>query len=322
MRFPWMERSPLHLVLWYEIALPRLVRRLHADVLFSQTNYLPRRAVGCPSLLLEQHAGHFSEDFRQRMERHLGRRPAIWAWRRKDAWVRHSVRMATRVTVQTAALANEIHLQADVPNDRIDVVPHGPGLVAQADRPRTPPQRKPWRMGYVTKFGVQKDFETALRAHRELLALGHDVTFVLTLDHGAPGVTGILQLADQLGTGAKVENHGELDAAAMQALYDGLDIFVFPSLCESFGFPLVEAMARGVPAVVARTASNVEVAGDGVPAFTPGDWRGLAHAVVSVMTDGAAYEAQSSRSLASAQRFSWDRAAVGTLDAIERTVRG
>ncbi len=132
--FPWIERSPLHLVLWYEIALPRLVRRLRADVLFSQTNYLPRRAVGCPSLLLEQHAGHFSEDFRQRMERDLGRRPSIWAWRRKDAWVRHSVRMATRVTVQTAALANEIHLQANVPNDRIDVVPHGPGLVAQADQ--------------------------------------------------------------------------------------------------------------------------------------------------------------------------------------------
>ncbi len=48
----------------------------------------------------------------------------------------------------------------------------------------------------------------------------------------------------------------------------------------------------------------------------------LADAVVSVMTDGAAYEAQSVRSLASARRYSWDRAAAGTLDAIERTVRG
>ena len=319
--FPWVQSSPLHLMYWYEIALPRLIRRLNADILFSQTNYLPRRRLDCPSLLLEQHAGHFSAEFQRLMECELGRWPSIWAWRSKNAWVRSSVHVATRVTVQTAALANAIHVHAKVPHDRIDVVPHGPGLVSHANRPRPSPQGKSWRMGYVTKIGVQKDFTTALRAHRALVAAGRAVTLVLTLDPAAPGVAAETRLIDELAVGAGVENHGELDVEAIQALYDGLDIFVFPSLCESFGFPLVEAMARGVPVVVARTASNVEVGGDGVLAFAPGDWRGLADAVVSVMSDPGTYEAQSVRSLASAQRFSWDRAAAGTLDAIARTVR-
>jgi glycosyltransferase involved in cell wall biosynthesis len=107
----------------------------------------------------------------------------------------------------------------------------------------------------------------------------------------------------------------------MQSLYDGLDAFVFPSLCESFGFPLIEAMARGVPVVVARTPSNVEIAGAGALAFPPEDWRALADAVESLMSDPAGYRAQASRSLATARGFSWNRAALGTLDAIERTLR-
>jgi glycosyltransferase involved in cell wall biosynthesis len=107
----------------------------------------------------------------------------------------------------------------------------------------------------------------------------------------------------------------------MQSLYDGLDAFVFPSLCESFGFPLIEAMARGVPVVVARTPSNVEIAGAGALTFPPEDWRALADGVESLMCDPAGYQAQAGRSLAIARGFSWNRAALGTLDAIERTLR-
>ena len=319
--FPWVERSPGHRIYWYEITLPRLVRRLRADLLFSQTNYLPRRKVACPTLLLEQHAGHFSAEFKQLMERELGRWPRIWAWRRKDAWVRHSVRSASRVTVQTAALAHAIRAQAGVPETRIDVVPHGPGLVAHAERPRSRPPGESWRVGYVSKFGVQKDFATALRAVRELIVRGRNVTLVLTLDQTATGTAAVSRLVGELGIDTHVENRGELGVEVVQSLYDGLDAFVFPSLCESFGFPLAEAMARGVPVVVAGTASNVEVAGEGAPSFAPGDWRGLADAVESLMSNPAGHQAQAQRSLEWAQRFSWERAAAGTLAAIQRTAR-
>lgn len=319
---PWtfadIDRSPAHVIYWYEVALPRLVRRLGADILFSQTNYLPRRSVACPTLLLEQHAGHFSAEFGRLMERELAGRLSIAAWRRKTAWVRNSVRTANRVIVQTAALAEAIRGQAGVPAEHIDVVAHGPGLVSCADRPRSFPEGRGWRIGYVSKYGVQKDFATALHALRELLARGRDATLVLTLDPAQAGAATVQRLAADLGVAQNVENHGELGVAGVQALYDGLDAFVFPSLCESFGFPLVEAMARGVPVVVARTASNVEVAGAGAPAFAPGDWRGLADTVESLFNDAGAHQAQARRSLSIAHGFSWDRAGTGTLDALER----
>jgi len=319
--FSWIDRSPGHPIYWYEVALPRLVRRIGADILFSQTNYLPRRRTSCPTLLLEQNAGHFSAEFKRLMERNLGGWLPIRAWRRKDAWVLNSVRKANRVIVQTSALADAIHAQAQVPEERLDVVPHGPGLVAHADKPHSWPDGRSWRIGYVSKYGVQKDFATALRALRELKARGRAVTLVLTLDQAVPGAAAVGDLIAELGVTENVENRGEIGVDSVQSLYDGLDAFVFPSRCESFGFPLVEAMARGVPVVVARTPSNVEIAGAGALAFAPGDWRVLADAVESLMSDCAAYRAQASRSLAAAQRFSWNRAAAGTLDAIERTVR-
>lgn len=313
-----IDQSPAHVIYWYEVALPRLVRRLGADVLFSQTNYLPRRGVACPTLLLEQHAGHFSAEFGQLMERELASRWSVTAWRRKTAWVENSVRTADRVIVQTAALAEAIGARIPASADRIDVVAHGPGLVVHADRPTPWPEGRPWRIGYVSKYGVQKDFAAALQALRELRSRGRDATLVLTLDQAQPGAAMVQGLAAEFGVAKYVENHGELGIAGIQALYDGLDAFTFPSRCESFGFPLVEAMARGVPVVVARTPSNVEVAGDGAPAFAPGDWRGLADAVESVLADAASHRTQALRSLSIAHRYSWDRAAADTLGAIAR----
>jgi glycosyltransferase involved in cell wall biosynthesis len=319
--FPQIDRSLGHPMYWYEVALPHIVRRIGADILFSQTNYLPHRRTTCPALLLEQNAGHFSAEFKQLMERNLAGRLPVWAWRRKGAWVRNSVRKADRVIVQTSALAVAIHAQVQVPEERLEVVSHGPGLVAHADGPHLPPEGKSWRIGYVSKFGVQKDFETALRALRELRARGRTVTLVLTLDEAVPGVAVVRNLIAELGVAGSVENRGELGIESMQSLYDDLDAFVFPSRCESFGFPLVEAMARGLPVVVARIPSNVEIAGAGVLTFAPGDWQVLSDTVECLMSDPAVYRAQAGRSLAAAREFSWSRAATGTLDAIERTVR-
>ena len=81
--FPQIDRSPAHPISWYEVALPSLVRRIGAELLFSQTNYLPRRRTTCPTLLLEQHAGHFSAELKQPVERHLAGRLSIRAWRRE-----------------------------------------------------------------------------------------------------------------------------------------------------------------------------------------------------------------------------------------------
>ena len=126
--YPEREFAGWKIRLWYESALPRLVKQVQADLLFSQTNYLPLRKVPCPSLLLVQHAGHFSEVFGRLTEAQLSNFFARLSWRQKGGWVRASIRRAQKVTVQTDALAKCIVEETGVPRDRISVIPHGIGL--------------------------------------------------------------------------------------------------------------------------------------------------------------------------------------------------
>lgn len=298
---------------WYEIGLPSAVVRLGVNVVFSMTNYLPIRRLPCPTVLLVQHAGHFSDVFDRLTRLHLRRADRIAAWRLKSRWVRRSVRMASEVTVQTAALADAIAARTGRSRARIHVIPHGPGLtgIEPPQRPRT--SVRPVRIGYIAKWGVQKNFGILFAAIERWTAEGRDVRLVLTLDPNLSENVWLLARAKEMGLTPVIENAGNKDAAGISALYDSLDIFAFPSLVESFGFPLVEAMAKGLPVVAADTASNREVAGNAGSYFSPFDSEALATMLSRIIDDPSLRQHKAEAALERAQHFSWERAAEQTL---------
>jgi glycosyltransferase involved in cell wall biosynthesis len=317
---PWAveaaTRSPVHVRAWYEVALPRFVRQRRIDVVFSQTNYLPSRRLSCPTLLLVQHAGHFSDEFRLLASADassVGR----WISNATGRWVRRSVLVASRVTVQTSALAEAIRRDTNLPTERLTVVPHGPGLVTHGQaRMRRSPDAE-WRIGYVSKFGVQKNFDVLFRAVA-LLREHHPVELVLTVNERQPAYAKIAARIADLGLSDVVRNLGELATGDIEALYDALDVFAFPSLCESFGFPLVEAMARGLPVVAASVDSTLEIGGNALDYFEPRDEQTLADHVRRLMTDPEAYYGRSRRSLERSRNFSWPRSASQNLSMLEQ----
>ncbi len=120
----------------------------------------------------------------------------------------------------------------------------------------------------------------------------------------------------QLGLEGRVVFTGYVDTADLPALYSGALAFVFPSLYEGFGMPVLEAMACGAPVVAANTSSLPEVAGDAALLVDPTDVDAISGALARLAGDAALRRELRARGLAQAARFSWERCARETLAAM------
>mgnify|MGYP001553762069 FL=1 len=117
----------------------------------------------------------------------------------------------------------------------------------------------------------------------------------------------------QLGLSDDVIITGFVDAQLLPPLYAAADLFVFPSLFEGFGIPLLEAMAAGTPVCAANVSSIPEVVGDAALLFDPREPDDIARQLGRLLQDSALRQQLVARGRQRAQQFSWDDAASGVL---------
>jgi len=103
-------------------------------------------------------------------------------------------------------------------------------------------------------------------------------------------------------------------------VYNGAALFVYPSLYEGFGLPVLEAMACGVPVITSNVSSLPEIVGNAGVLLDPTDAEELATAMTDLLSDGGRRLALREAGLERARHFSWERAARDTL-AVYRRVR-
>jgi glycosyltransferase involved in cell wall biosynthesis len=108
----------------------------------------------------------------------------------------------------------------------------------------------------------------------------------------------------------------------LEGLWRVSDAFVFPSLYEGFGLPVLEAMARGVPVACSDRSSLPEVAGDAALLFDPGSEAAIAAAVERLLGDAALAARLRAAGRARVGHFSWERVARETLGVYERVLAG
>lgn len=128
--------------------------------------------------------------------------------------------------------------------------------------------------------------------------------------------------AERLGLGKMVIFMEDVPEHLLPSLYNASDIFMFPSLYEGFGLPVLEAMACGLPVLCSNTSSLPEVAGDAAILLPPADEKAWADAVRLVMLDEQLRSGLRAKSLARAAEFSWDKAAQATLKVYRAVVAG
>jgi glycosyltransferase involved in cell wall biosynthesis len=114
---------------------------------------------------------------------------------------------------------------------------------------------------------------------------------------------------------------GRVDSGLLPALYNGARLFVYPSLYEGFGLPVLEAMACGTPVVTSNTSSLPEVTGDAAILTDPYDVSQLAEAIEQLLVDRDLASLLQQRGLERAQQFTWESTAQKTLEVYGKLCR-
>ncbi len=319
--FKNIDMIPFGIFIYYEFLIRNLIQKYSIDVLFSITNYLPIIRLKCSTLLLQQHAGHFSKEFNYLTKKELRFKYQKLIWDFKTMWVERSIKIADMVTVQTDTLKRKIIQKCKIDNQKIEVIPHGNGLIKKIGKAKIWSKKKVWTLGFISLYGVQKNFNVLFQALDLLYLDGYSIKLILTLKKDNHSVIRLISDIENSHLSDFIENYEDLSEKDIRHLYKKIDIFVFPSLLESFGFPIVESMANAIPLIVSDISSNLEVSGTAGISFRRNDPNHLASIIKKLINQKEYYEKASQLSSKRAKYYSWDRTGHKILDLISRTIK-
>ncbi|MFN0108950.1 MAG: glycosyltransferase family 4 protein [Blastocatellia bacterium] len=308
---------------WEQTGLRQLVKSERINVLVSLGNFALLGSP-VPQILFNRNDLFFSTEF----ERDLQRRKLFGELviHRFKGWLaRKSIKQATVNITPTAAFAERIRSDSKFGQIKIETLQFGfdaEGFTADIESlPDSLIAKLNMREGcrrvlYVSHYNYFRNFETLIRALPNIKArlkqqTGEDVQLVLTTDircgavYGGYDATAAAELIDRLGVRDDIAMLGSIDYSKLHQLYKLCDMFVCPSYSESFGHPLVEAMASGMPVVSANLPVHREVCGDAAIYFDVFDERNLAEQCVRVLADGNLSNHLRTRGLQRSREFSW-----------------
>lgn len=216
-------------------------------------------------------------------------------------------------------VADSDHTRAEIlrhtryPSDQVSIVPLG---VAPRFQSAAQPQSllRPPTLLHVGACVRRKNVEGVLHA---LVMLPPDVRLIQV---GGTFTKAQRELIRTLGLRERVRQlHGVSDEE-LHGWYRAASVFVFPSLYEGFGLPVLEAMACGTPVVCSNASSLPEVAGEAALLCNPNDPLDLADKVKALLSNAALRRRLSEAGRQRAATFTWERTARATLAVYERVV--
>jgi glycosyltransferase involved in cell wall biosynthesis len=247
--------------------------------------------------------------------------------RARAAYLRLAIRSSLRradgaIAVSHFAKEEAVRLTGVAP-DRVHAVPLGVFPSVTAWRDATAPSA-PGAAPYILAASTLYRFKNVARLIEAyaILRAEHGVPHRLRIAGGDADVTAasLRALAATLGVQEWVDFLGRVRHEEMPGHYARADLFVYPSLYETFGHPPLEAMTVGCPVVAARSASIPEIVGDAAELVDPQDAAAMARGMAHVL-----FDPQRRRELVRLGRervgaFTWERTASRTLEILTRAI--
>lgn len=176
--------------------------------------------------------------------------------------------------------------------------------------------KKPYVL-YIGRLEKKKNTPALIEAFAIMRENNKDIKHKLVLVGDAGfGYDEVKYMAQEYLLEDEVIMPGWVEEDDMPFIYCGADVFVFPSLYEGFGIPLLQAMACGVPIAASSTTSIPEVAGDAALLFNPRDVSEISESMEKIIKDNDLKNKLIVRGKKQVENFSWEKCARETLAAI------
>lgn len=299
------------LAFYEQILVPRLARGIGAKVTFSPANYGPLLAPGQVIMLRNALGVAFVEKRISKIAYWI----VLYA-----VTVLSIVRSSRIIAVSEFVKMTAGTTLAGMFAEKCTIIHHGVGNIF------SPPEEGQGRENFllaVSDIYVQKNFQNLLLAIGRLKQKHPEILLKIAgrqLD--GEYYQSLQKIVADCGLANNVRFLGSVSTEELADLYRRCRIFVFPSLVESFGNPLVEAMAAGAPIATSNTAAMPEVVGPAALLFDPGSVDDMATTLGRLMEDDALCQNMSAKALARAKFFSWQKTAQATLDVLKNSAGG
>jgi glycosyltransferase involved in cell wall biosynthesis len=303
-----MPRSWCPLLIWEQLVLPFVAWRIGFDAVFSPANFAPLLLPA--QVIVIQNAVTVGEH-----EDRLGKQIYWLTLRLMTVLSLLIVRRAIAVSQYVADTAAPSFRRAV-----ISIVHHG---VAADFSPAPPMPVSGTYLLAVADLYVQKNLDRLIEAFATVRRRYPAVTLrIAGTEIDKEYAATLYRRVAALDLGDAVVFVGRRTIAELVELYRGCALFVFPSSVESFGMPLLEAMACGAPVVASHASAIPEIAGGAALLCDPINPRDIAEKILRVLDDPALRGSLRERSLTRAKDFSWADCASRTADVLRQAAAG
>lgn len=297
---PWGQYFP---TLWRTLAIPQVAKKDHLHIFHGLSHELPLTAFAPSTATIVT-----IHDLLFLTHSHL------YPWIDRQIYTikyKKSCQRADLVLAISEKTAEDVHALFSIPREKIRVVyqSYAPAFNQIVDDQTQQNLRQKYSLPkeyilFVGSLTKRKGVQFLIQA---LALLPRDHRPALVMVGSGPLETALRQNMVTLGLEAELHFLGRVPDEDLPGLYQGAEVFVYPSLAEGFGIPIVEALASQVPVITSTGSCFSEPGGPAALYTTPGDITALAQALEQVLGDQDLQQSMIARGQEHVQKFHWQQ---------------